>query len=110
MDTPPDAPQRMNKDLEVSLYRVAQEAVNNCVKHAHASRVLIELLYETEGVRLLVTDDGRGLPILAPASKRPRGLGLIGLRERLRPWGGDVRLGPSEHGGTEVTVTVRSAA
>jgi signal transduction histidine kinase len=81
---------RLPSAVEMALYRVAQEALNNAVKHAAARAVWIELQRLPHEVVCSVRDDGKGFD----ASRRPavRGLGLIGIRERLAALGGSLRL------------------
>jgi signal transduction histidine kinase len=99
---------RLEPDLEVALYRVAQEAVNNALKHAQAETLTIELSREREMVRLRVVDDGRGLPNVELGRGGPSTqLGLLGIRERIAPWGGLVTATPGPERGTIVSAAVR---
>lgn len=93
------------------LYRVAQEALNNVVKHADAHHVRIALLHD-EGphglhghrVKLRIHDDGRGI---APEDRRkPHSFGLVGMHERVRAVGGTLRIDSPPGGGTLVEVEV----
>lgn len=84
-----------------TLYRGAQEALTNAQRHAQAGNIWVEVAPCTEGVRLTIDDDGRGLPD-DPSS----GLGLRGLRERADALGGALTLGPSSRGGAQIMVTV----
>lgn len=91
--------------VEESLYRLAQEALNNVAKHARATRVQVALATSRSRVRLAVTDNGVGL--------RPRrgksgagGLGLVGMGERVRALRGTLRISPARGGGTVVNVSV----
>ncbi len=98
---------RLEPALETALYRVAQEALNNCLKHARATRVLVALHRDAGRVILRVADDGAGCcPADAPAGGRAPHLGILGMRERLRPWGGIVAVDGGPGGGTVVTATV----
>ena len=96
---------RLAPHLEVALFRIAQEAINNIAKHAEAERATIRLDFSDTAVRIAVSDDGRGFDVdraLASAGS----IGLIGLQERTRLLNGrmDVR---SEVGrGTQLTVEV----
>jgi two-component system, NarL family, sensor histidine kinase DevS len=65
--------------LEAGLYRIAQEAIANAVKHAHASAISIRVAEVENGVRLTVEDDGRGFDYMGPHAS---GFGLIGMHER----------------------------
>ncbi len=94
----------ISPDLQVALYRAAQETLTNVRKHAHASKVLVRLRYEDELLELLVLDNGRGAS--GDANSQAEGFGLIGLRERIELLGGQVAHGPAEPAGYRVTVQV----
>ncbi|HWW01837.1 MAG TPA: PAS domain S-box protein [Candidatus Acidoferrum sp.] len=85
------------------LYRIAQEAVSNAVKHGKASRVLIRLESSPARTILRVTDDGRGFPEPAPRSK---GMGLRIMRYRAGMIGGVLSIDRNPAGGTTVTCSV----
>lgn len=72
--------------VEEALYHIAEEALNNALKHAAASQVTVELTYPPERVCLSVTDDGRGFDVISVS----QGLGLQSLRERTEALGGKV--------------------
>ncbi len=88
---------------EVTLLRLAQEAVANVRKHARATRVEIELEYGHDQVSLEVRDDGVGFD---PTENRVAGLGVTGMRDRLTELGGDLELWSRPGCGTRVTVRV----
>lgn len=98
---------RLPLDLEVALYRVAQEALNNCLKHARATHVRVALVQDESGVEIRVMDNGVGLPELPNRldEAMPR-LGILGMRERLKPWRGEVALEQCPEGGLCVTALV----
>jgi signal transduction histidine kinase len=81
------------------LYRIAQEAVNNAIKHGHASRILIDLGV-SDGVTLSITDDGLGLP---EGSGSSPGMGLHIMNYRAKTIGGLLRVQRCPQGGTAVT-------
>jgi len=87
-------PRGLPKDTEVALYRTAQEALTNMVKHSRADRAEIRLDWTPEALTLRVTDDGVG----PGAGAGDPGRGLIGIRERISSCGGSVRTGPGPHG------------
>lgn len=97
---------RLPAPVEVALYRTVQEALTNTVKHARAARADVHVARRDNEIRCTVTDDGVGFP--APDHRTGgRGLGLIGLRERIAPLGGNVRWGSAPRaGGAVVTVTI----
>ncbi|MFI9333908.1 sensor histidine kinase [Streptomyces althioticus] len=97
-------PRPLSSDTEVAAYRVVQEALTNTVKHARASRALVELDWADDQVSLTVTDDGRG------PSGGPGGHGLIGIRERAAACGGSAEAGAAPDGGFRVAVRLPVAA
>lgn len=96
---------RLTPDIQVALYRVAQESLTNVRKHAHATKVLLRLRYEENMLELLVRDNG-----IAPegdtVQPQSSGFGLIGLRERIELLGGNVTYGAVDPNGFRVTVQV----
>ena len=86
--------------VDVSAYRIVQEALTNTLKHAHASRADVRLRYGPGELEVEVTDDGRGPT--AASTQRPGGLGLIGMRERAALHGGQLSAGPAPGGGFSV--------
>lgn len=91
---------RPGTDLETTLYRLVQEALTNVVKHASATRCLIEVIRCDDTFEVVVRDDGCGLS--ADALDGREGFGVTGMRERARLAGGSLTLGPSAAGGTEL--------
>jgi len=89
--------------LEVSAYRLVQEALTNTLKHAEASNATVRLRYEPEALDVWIVDDGRG--DAGASSAGVGGHGLIGMRERVSLHGGRLRAGPQPEGGFEVWAT-----
>ena len=86
--------------IELSAYRVVQEALTNVIKHAGSpSKVDVAVRYVPGGLEVEVADDGRGAAAL---NATPGGHGLLGMRERVELWGGDLSVGPAEGGGYRV--------
>jgi signal transduction histidine kinase len=85
-----------------ALFRILQEALTNVVRHAKATRVEVSLSMEAGRVRLVVDDNGRGVP--AAAVTNPRSLGLLGMRDRAVLIGGEVSVAGRPGAGTTVTV------
>ena len=85
--------------LDLSAYRIVQEALTNVLKHAHATRAEVLIDYEPNAVALTVTDNGNGAD---PAVAGSSGHGLIGMRERVELFGGELGAGPSSLGGFTV--------
>jgi signal transduction histidine kinase len=89
--------------VDVSAYRIAQEALTNTLKHAGASRAAVTLRYCRGELELEIVDDGRGA---TAASESVGGLGLIGMRERAALHGGRLTAGPAPGGGFAVHATL----
>jgi signal transduction histidine kinase len=96
---------RLPSDIETTIYRLAQEALNNVVKHARADRVDIVLEYVADSVRLVIEDNGVGFNV-SDAEASATGLGLIGMRERAALAGADLRIESSPGHGTTVSLRV----
>ena len=89
--------------VEVALYRAAEEALGNALRHADARNVAVRLLVEPSTVSLVVQDDGRGFdPAAVPAGR----VGLLGMRERARLVGGEVRLESAPGKGTRIAIVL----
>jgi signal transduction histidine kinase len=86
--------------VELSAYRVVQEALTNVIKHAGTtSKVDVAVRYVPGGIDVEVADDGRGAAAMSTA---PGGHGLLGMRERVEVWGGELSVGPTSGGGYRV--------
>ncbi len=95
--------ERLSPVIETALFRVAQEALTNVVKHANASHVWLSLTREGQTVRLWIVDDGCGFDVNA----RRDGLGLLGMKERVELLGGRFAVESHRGEGTQVSVTLR---
>lgn len=89
------------------LFRIALEALNNVVKHAHAQQVTIELKFGAEETCLVITDDGSGFD--PAAARRSGGRGLLGIEERVARLQGVFALESAPGAGTTLTVRVHNA-
>ena len=96
-----DAETRLPSEVQIALYRVVQESLNNIAKHAGASRVSISLSYRPVGVALAIRDDGRGFD---PAAVTAEHLGVAIMRERAEAVGGALEVVSHPGGGTRVAV------
>lgn len=90
------------EEVELALYRVAQESLTNVIRHAHATEAQVSLQAEAGAVVLRVADDGRGL-VGAPG---PEATGIAGMRERAMLVGGELALSCDYEVGTEVRFEV----
>lgn len=86
------------------VYRIAQEAVTNAIKHGHAGEVLIDLQVTGASVTMVVSDNGVGL---APGANLSSGMGLKIMRYRATMLGGEVVIEPRQEGGTRVILSCR---
>ena len=98
--------QTLKMELEVStaVFRIFQEILRNVLRHAHATKVEIELKATTPNLLLVVRDNGRGISALEVSA--PSSLGLLGMRERALAFGGEVEIRGVPAEGTIVTVYV----
>lgn len=96
---------RLDPEVETVLYRAVQEALNNIAKHARARRVEVRLERGATHASLTVIDDGVGFDP-CPRGERPRGLGLVGMRERASFLGGDISIASKPGEGTRIKVDV----
>jgi signal transduction histidine kinase len=86
----------LSPGVDVTAYRIAQEALTNARRHAPGADVDIELRYETDTLHLEVRDNGPG------AAAEANGHGIVGMRERAEMVGGTLRAGPATGGGFAV--------
>lgn len=95
---------RLPRAAETALYRVAQEAVNNAVKHAAASNITVRIRREGNGVELSICDDGRGFDVAAKlrGDADPHPFGLWSMRERIALLAGAVRMKSGSGQGTQI--------
>jgi ligand-binding sensor domain-containing protein/signal transduction histidine kinase len=107
-------PFRVRSDWEQALVRITQEALANCIKHANAARFEIELNFERKGLKLLLQDDGVGLEKssgnIRTITATSSGLGILGMKERCKALGGDLRILSPSGKGTVIQVIVPSYA
>ena len=87
--------------VDLSAYRIVQEAITNVLKHANANRVEVLIDYAPEALQLTISDNGSG-----PAATPGTGHGLVGMRERVELFGGEVSTGSSSLGGFTVRATL----
>ncbi|HEY1455876.1 MAG TPA: histidine kinase [Candidatus Dormibacteraeota bacterium] len=98
-------PRPLPAALDLSAYRIVQEAITNVLKHASATKVEVTLVYRSEAVAVIVTDNGRGSTVQAGTST---GHGLIGMRERVELFNGVLRTRTSPLGGYTVAAMLRT--
>ncbi len=89
-------------DVAHTLFRIAQEALTNAIRHAEATSVRVGLVYADDGVTLLVQDDGAGFDRVGTAHRDEQGLGLGGMADRARLLGGTFELDSTQGWGTRI--------
>jgi PAS domain S-box-containing protein len=99
-----NSPETLPKDITLCLFRIAQEALRNAVKHSQATHVRVMVKQSEEAVRLSVIDDGTGFDMQSVSFAA--GLGFVGMRERLRIVGGDLEISSQRGQGTRIEVTI----
>jgi signal transduction histidine kinase len=90
-------------DIALCLFRIAQEAMQNAIKHSGARNIKVQLKGDNEAIALKIIDDGAGFDVDAAAG---RGLGLISMHERAESVGGTLRVVSRKGAGTRLQVTV----
>ncbi len=92
----------LEEKTKTAFFRVMQEALTNVARHAHATQVKVTFKNSTSALHLVVTDNGRGFH---PSKK---GLGIIGMQERMSMIGGSLSIKSKLRGGTSVSATLRA--
>ncbi len=93
---------RLPKHLEVGLYRIAQELVNNIIKHSGAKSVDMELMKTATHLVLIVQDDGKGIS----KDKKAEGIGMMNISTRLRTMNGEMNMESDTGQGTTATIRI----
>jgi signal transduction histidine kinase len=95
-------PLALPRALDLSAYRIVQEGLTNVLKHADASHAEVRVRHRADALQLEVRDDGRG-----PAGGDGLGHGLVGIRERVKLYGGEMTAGPANGGGFVLSASLR---
>jgi signal transduction histidine kinase len=96
--------------VDLSAYRIVQEALTNVIKHAGPARAQVVVGYHDRDVTVEILDDGRGAATSTGEGRAGTGHGLIGMRERVQVFGGDLQTGPRPGGGFRVAARLPLAA
>lgn len=108
LDLPSDL-ERLHRDVETTLFRILQEALTNVHRHAEGSAVRIALQVDEEHVQMQISDNGKGIPeerlLRLQEDDSAMGVGLAGMRERVRDLGGSLTIS-SASPGTTITVAI----
>jgi signal transduction histidine kinase len=94
---------RYSKELELTMYRIIQELVNNALKHAGAKQINIQVFSEPKRLNAQVTDDGRGFDSTTDEKER-KGKGLENIRDRVTAMNGKFDIWSKQDQGTEISV------
>jgi len=104
-----DEEQRLPSTLEVAIFRIVQEALNNTVKHSGAKHCVIKLELLPGRVNIAVTDDGCGFDaeqVLHAAGGTNDSFGILGMRERVQLLAGEIKINSAPGKGTEISITI----
>ena len=103
-------PLDMPASADLSAYRIVQEALTNALKHSRASHARVVVKYHDDGIELEVSDDGIGLSDPTRNANKG-GRGLLGMRERVALFGGELSVGPALAGGylVQARLPIKSA-
>ncbi|HEY3138362.1 MAG TPA: two-component regulator propeller domain-containing protein [Blastocatellia bacterium] len=93
-------------ESEINLYRVVQEGVNNIVKHSGASNAEITISRVSQGIHIVIKDDGEGFDLAEALNRKDRGFGLTGISERVRILGGVQSIESAPGEGTTINILV----
>jgi signal transduction histidine kinase len=102
-------PRRLPPDIELGIFRIAQEALSNIERHARAHNVAVTFSFTEQGIKLEIIDNGAGFIVPSQTSDflSNRHLGIIGMYERAALLGGNLGLESGPGKGTRVVLTVK---
>ena len=92
---------RLSQNIEIALYRIAQELINNALKHSNASEINVQLLVDYERASLTVQDNGQGFDLGATGVT---GFGLNSIRSRVAALNGIIDISSDKGRGTEIEI------
>ena len=92
--------------IETEVYRVIQEALNNILKHAHATYVFVKIVEDQNHINVIIQDNGRGFD--QTLTGKSGGLGFRNIRERIRKIGGTFRIDTAPGQGTSIHIEIKS--
>jgi signal transduction histidine kinase len=101
-------PVQINPEQELAVYRITQEALNNVRRHAHATRVEVQLTFDIDTVRLKVIDNGKGFNLPASLAELAEAghFGLMGIQERVWAAGGTLTIDSTPNQGTCIHINI----
>lgn len=95
---------KLSEELSVAVFRIFQETLTNIVRHARASKVEVQLRLTPSEFSMKVCDDGIGIEITGP--QKVKTFGLLGVKERVRGFGGELNLTAGDTGGTCLDIVI----
>jgi signal transduction histidine kinase len=99
--------ERLPAAIETTIYRIVQESLNNVVKHANATRADVRVALSGRQVTCLIQDNGAGFDLNQVLSRKgSRGLGLLGMKERVEAVGGELTIQAAPGNGTSLYITI----
>lgn len=96
---------RLKSNIEMGLYRIAQEALNNVAKHSNAKEATVQIVHHPAFVNLIVEDDGKGFQP-NESERKGHGMGLMNMRERTEALNGTLTIDSKRDFGTEIIVEI----
>ena len=99
--------ERLSKKLELTLYRIVQEAISNIVKHSKATEFNIQIIYDKDIIKLIISDDGIGFdPAHTNHKSNSSGFGLLNMQERISIYNGKLKIDSSQGNGTLIITEI----
>lgn len=95
---------KLSEELSVAVFRIFQETLTNIVRHARASKVEVQLRLTPSEFSMKVCDDGIGIEVSGP--QKVKTFGLLGVKERVRGFGGELKLATGDTGGTCLDIVI----
>ncbi len=97
---------RMTSELETALFRTAQEAFNNIIKHSQAKNFYVQVIKKNNSFRMLISDDGIGLTKSKITNGNNSGMGLLNMKERIANFNGSVKIDSQKGAGTVIIIEI----
>ncbi|WP_298316802.1 sensor histidine kinase [uncultured Aquimarina sp.] len=94
---------RLESEIEINIYRIIQELINNVIKHANANEITIQLIFNNNGLNLMVEDDGNGFDV---NNKSIYGMGLKNVLSRVDQINGELNMDSLLGKGTTITMDI----
>lgn len=93
----------INNDLKLNIYRIIQEAINNVLKHANASNVLVVVEAANKDIHIIVKDDGKGFD---PSVTKTKGVGIANMLNRVESYNGNLTIDSNPENGCKIEITI----